>query len=91
MYYVYKLLYGGILPLERWLMQRRNLVVDETLLEKVRTGLGFRTYSEAVNASLEEMLRIHELKKAFYERGEEILEGRLKQEQREKKGRKKKE
>ena len=42
-------------------MRRTNLVLDEETLENARQVLGARTYSAAVNAALEEVLRIRKI------------------------------
>jgi Arc/MetJ family transcription regulator len=39
-------------------MKRTNLVLDERLLDEATRVLGARTYSAAVNAALEEVVRI---------------------------------
>ena len=42
-------------------MRRTNLVLSEEALEKARQVLGVKTYSAAVNAALEEVVRIRKI------------------------------
>ena len=42
-------------------MKRTNLVLNEEALENARRILGVRTYSAAVNAALEELVRIRKI------------------------------
>ena len=58
-------------------MKRTNLVLDEQLLEEVKRELGLRTYSETVNASLREVLRLRTFEKIDSFAGSDIWEGNL--------------
>ncbi|MBI2605542.1 MAG: type II toxin-antitoxin system VapB family antitoxin [Deltaproteobacteria bacterium] len=58
-------------------MKRTNLVLDETLLKTATRLLGAKTYSEAVNRSLEEAIRIGKIRGLFNLMGQVEWEGEL--------------
>ena len=57
-------------------MKRRNLIVDENLLEEARKAGGIRTFSETVNRALKEYLRSLEAERIFELEGVGLLEKR---------------
>lgn len=58
-------------------MKRTNLVLDESLLKEAREVLGAKTYSEAVNQALREIIRIGHIKGFTKWFGTKIWEGDL--------------
>jgi hypothetical protein len=58
-------------------MKRTNLVLDEQLLIEATRVLAARTYSAAVNAALEEVLRVHKIQGIPRFFGSGIWEGDL--------------
>jgi Arc/MetJ family transcription regulator len=58
-------------------MRRTNLFLDQALLKQVMQALDVRTYSEAVNLSLAETLRVKKVQAlpSFFGKG--LWEGRL--------------
>lgn len=70
-------------PVRDWLgrycihMRRTNLVLDEQLLQEATRVLAARTYSAAVNAALEEVIRVRKIRSipGFFQSG--IWQGEL--------------
>jgi Arc/MetJ family transcription regulator len=58
-------------------MKRTNLFIDQGLLKQVMRALGVRTYSEAVNLSLIETLRVKRVQALPNFFGKGLWEGRL--------------
>src|ERR1700692_3815692 len=58
-------------------MKRTNLFIDQALLKQVMRALGVRTYSEAVNLSLTETLRVKRVQALPNFFGEGLWEGDL--------------
>ena len=58
-------------------MKRTNLFIDQGLLKQVMRALGVRTYSEAVNLSLIETLRVKKVQALPNFFGKGLWEGRL--------------
>jgi Arc/MetJ family transcription regulator len=60
-------------------MKRTNLVLDEHLLAEATRVLAARTYSAAVNAALEEVIRIRKIQGISQFFGSQIWKGDLAQ------------
>ncbi|HLG96442.1 MAG TPA: type II toxin-antitoxin system VapB family antitoxin [Bryobacteraceae bacterium] len=60
-------------------MKRTNLVLDERLLEQATQVLAAKTYSAAVNAALEEVIRVRKIQSIPSAFGSGIWEGDLAQ------------
>jgi Arc/MetJ family transcription regulator len=58
-------------------MRRTNLVLDERLLDEAARVLGAKTYSEAVNTALEEVIRPRKIQGMAQFFGSGIWEGDL--------------
>jgi hypothetical protein len=58
-------------------MRRTNLVLDGELLEQATRVLGTKTYSAAVNAALEEVIRLRKLQSLTSFFGTGIWKGEL--------------
>lgn len=58
-------------------MKRTNLILDEKLLEEAVALMGVRTYSEAVNQSLNESIRLRKAQDILSFAGSGIWEGDL--------------
>jgi Arc/MetJ family transcription regulator len=58
-------------------MKRTNLILDEKLLEEAISLMGVRTYSEAVNQSLRESIKLRKAKDILSLAGSGIWEGNL--------------
>jgi len=58
-------------------MRRTNLILDENLLQEAVALLGVRTYSEAVNQSLRESIRLRKAEGILSFAGSGIWEGNL--------------
>ena len=58
-------------------MRRTNLVLDEHLLEEAVSALGAKTYSDAVNFALEEVIRLKKVHLLADFAGSDIWEGSL--------------
>ncbi|MCB1160624.1 MAG: type II toxin-antitoxin system VapB family antitoxin [Leptospiraceae bacterium] len=58
-------------------MKRKNLVLDEELLEKALQLSSHKTYSATVNEALEEFIRVHSLDGIIEFQGSGIWEGNL--------------
>jgi Arc/MetJ family transcription regulator len=48
-------------------MKRTNIMVDRELLEKARSVIGERTYSATITKALQEVVRVHDLKRLIAE------------------------
>jgi hypothetical protein len=60
-------------------MKRTNLMIDEKALKEATRLMGVKTYSEAVNKSLYETLRVLKIQDIFSFAGSGIWEGDLNQ------------
>jgi hypothetical protein len=60
-------------------MKRTNLVLDERLLIEATQILAAKTYSAAVNAALEEVIRVRKIQRIPHSFGSGIWEGELSQ------------
>lgn len=60
-------------------MKRTNLVLDERLLAEATQVLAAKTYSAAVNAALEEVIRVRKIQSIPSAFGSAIWEGDLQQ------------
>jgi len=60
-------------------MKRTNLVLDEPLLKQATQVLAAKTYSAAVNAALEEVIRVRKIQSIPNAFGSGIWEGDLQQ------------
>ena len=60
-------------------MKRTNLVLDERLLAQATQVLAARTYSAAVNAALEEVIRVRKIQGIAQFFGSDTWEGNLSQ------------
>lgn len=58
-------------------MKRTNLMIDEDLLKEAVRVLGVRTYSDAVNHSLRESIRLRAAQDIFNFTGTGVWEGDL--------------
>lgn len=58
-------------------MKRTNLILDEKLLNEAVAIMGVRTYSEAVNQSLSESIRLRKAQDILSYAGSGIWEGDL--------------
>jgi Arc/MetJ family transcription regulator len=58
-------------------MKRTNLVLDERLLAEATQVLAAKTYSAAVNAALEEVIRVRKIQSIPRSFGSDIWEGEL--------------
>ena len=58
-------------------MKRTNLVLDENLLDSARRISGSKTYSEAVNLALRELIRKRTFEKIDSFAGSDVWEGDL--------------
>ena len=56
-------------------MKRRNVIVDEELLEKAREATGERTYSATINKALGVVVRQHDFWKAYDRFAKEAAKG----------------
>jgi len=60
-------------------MKRTNLVLNEDLLNEAVKILGAKTYSEAVNLSLQESIKMNKIRKINFFIGSQIWDGSLKE------------
>ncbi|MDH4468448.1 MAG: type II toxin-antitoxin system VapB family antitoxin [Bacteriovoracaceae bacterium] len=58
-------------------MKRTNLVLDESNLKKATSLLGVKTYSEAVNLALKEIIALIHLRNLSHLMGQDIWSGNL--------------
>ncbi|MBF0300953.1 MAG: type II toxin-antitoxin system VapB family antitoxin [Oligoflexia bacterium] len=60
-------------------MKRKNLIIDEILLKKVIQLFGINNYSQAVNKSMEEVIKIYKMREIINYHGQNIWDGNLSQ------------
>lgn len=56
-------------------MKRKNVIIDEALLEKARLATGERTFSATVNRALQDVVRRHNFKTSLAELQEDVAKG----------------